>query len=61
VLGVAVAVRALALRRERVDSRPASIVLAPSEERDVFVHMRGTLAADRHALAVIAQSSTGRK
>jgi LmbE family N-acetylglucosaminyl deacetylase len=52
---------ALAPTGVHVDSLPGSIVLAPREQRDVFVHVRGTFAADRHTLAVVAQSSAGRK
>jgi LmbE family N-acetylglucosaminyl deacetylase len=51
---------ALAPAGVRVDSLPKQITLSPGEQRDVFVRMRGVLAADRHELGVIAHSTAKR-
>jgi LmbE family N-acetylglucosaminyl deacetylase len=44
----------------KVDSVPASLVLAPNEDRELFLRVRGTLKAGRYTFGIIAQSETGR-
>lgn len=44
----------------KVDSVPASLVLAPNEDRELFVRIRGTLKAGRYTFGIVAQSETGR-
>jgi LmbE family N-acetylglucosaminyl deacetylase len=44
----------------KVDSVPASLVLAPNEDRELFIRIRGTLKPGRYAFGVVAQSETGR-
>ena len=40
----------------RVEGAPDSVVLAPGEEREIFLRVRGTLAAGRHEFGVGAAS-----
>ena len=44
----------------RVDSVPASLVLAPNEDRELFIRIRGTLKAGRYTFGIVAESETGR-
>jgi LmbE family N-acetylglucosaminyl deacetylase len=44
----------------KVDSVPTSLVLAPNEDRELFLRVRGTLKAGRYTFGIIAQSETGR-
>ena len=44
----------------KVDSVPALLTLAPNEDRELFIRIRGTLKAGRYAFGIIAQSETGR-
>ena len=44
----------------KVDSVPASLVLAPNEDRELFIRIRGTLKAGRYTFGIVAESETGR-
>jgi hypothetical protein len=44
----------------KVDSVPTSLTLAPSEDRELFIRVRGTLKAGRYTFGVVAETETGR-
>ena len=45
----------------RVDSLPSSVTLAPGEQRELFVHLRGTLRPGRHEFGIVGQAANGEK
>ncbi len=44
----------------RVDSIPASMTLAPHEEREMFVRLRGQLKQDRYEFGIVAETENGK-
>jgi hypothetical protein len=41
-----------------VEALPKSMTLAPHEQRELFVHLRGTLASGRHEFGIVGHSPT---
>jgi len=42
----------------RVEALPKSVTLAPHEQRELFLHLRGTLPAGRHEFGIVGKSPT---
>ena len=45
----------------RIDALPKTVTLAPHEQRELFLHMRGTLAAGRHEFGIVGRSEKAGK
>jgi LmbE family N-acetylglucosaminyl deacetylase len=43
----------------RLDSLPASVTLAPHEQRELYVHMRGSVDQERNPFGLIGTTATG--
>jgi LmbE family N-acetylglucosaminyl deacetylase len=41
-----------------LEAMPKSVTLAPHEQRELFLHLRGTLAAGRHEFGIVGHSPT---
>ncbi|MHB1310852.1 MAG: PIG-L family deacetylase [Gemmatimonadaceae bacterium] len=52
--------RVIAPKGVTVDSSTRTVVLEPMESRDVFLRVRGTLAAGRYEFGVVAENDMGR-
>jgi len=55
------ALRILAPPGLRLDSLPKSISLPPHQQRELFLHLRGSLTVGRHEFGVVGQPATGPK
>ena len=45
----------------RLEALPKTVTLAPHEQRELFVHMRGTLPAGRHEFGIVGRSEKSGK
>ena len=45
----------------RVEALPKTVTLAPHEQRELFLHVRGTLAAGRHEFGIVGRSEKAGK
>ena len=45
----------------RIEALPKTVTLAPHEQRELFLHMRGTLAAGRHEFGIVGRSEKSGK
>ena len=44
-----------------IDALPKSVTLAPHEQREMFLHLRGTLPAGRHEFGIVGRSEKAGK
>ena len=57
--GQTFALKVVAPTGVRVDSLPSSVILGPGQQRELFLHLRGTLPQGRYEFGVVGRSTGG--